>query len=338
MHRKAIVVCLLSTLPTWAEPPTRHFQFEYAFTISHVPAGQQLRLWFPMAHSDAYQDVQVLSIKGDLPLQKRRDPEYGNWMFYAAARKATQSEYRFAVVYDIRRKERVARLAGISGTAALQSSTWRTSRQAQQSPSFLDVTRFLQADRLVPTTGLPAELATGEVAGAKPPLDRARAIYDYVLHSMRYDKTGSGWGRGDVLYACATKKGNCTDFHSLFIAMARSQGIPARFEIGFQVPAQTHAGVIPGYHCWADFYVNGSGWIPVDISEAWKDPSRENYFFGAHDFNRVQFTIGRDIRLWPPQERDALNYFIYPYAEVSGKEHTDIVTSFSFEDARGPNQ
>ena len=82
-------------------------------------------------------------------------------------------------------------------------------------------------------TGLPAELAVKVTEGKTQPLDKARAIYDYVFTTMRYDKTGTGWGRGDVLYACDAKKGNCTDFHSLFIAMARSQGIPARLKSDF---------------------------------------------------------------------------------------------------------
>jgi transglutaminase-like putative cysteine protease len=59
---------------------------------------------------------------------------------------------------------------------------------------------------------------------------------------MRYDKTGTGWGRGDVLYACDAKKGNCTDFHSLFIAMARSQGIPATLR--GRVPASRRQAVL----------------------------------------------------------------------------------------------
>jgi len=78
-------------------------------------------------------------------------------------------------------------------------------------------------------------------SGQDSALDKARAIYDYVFTTMRYDKTGTGWGHGDVLYACDAKKGNCTDFHSLFIAMARSQGIPARFEIGFPLPPDKHS-------------------------------------------------------------------------------------------------
>jgi transglutaminase-like putative cysteine protease len=75
----------------------------------------------------------------------------------------------------------------------------------------------------VPTSGLPADLAAKVTQGKSQILEKARAIYDYVFATMRYDKTGTGWGRGDVLYACDAKKGNCTDFQSLFIAMARSQ-------------------------------------------------------------------------------------------------------------------
>jgi transglutaminase/protease-like cytokinesis protein 3 len=169
--------------------------------------------------------------------------------------------------------------------------------------------------------------------GKTEPLDKARAIYDYVFTTMRYDKTGTGWGNGDVLYACDAKKGNCTDFHSLFIAMARSQGIPARFEIGFPLPSDKHTSEIAGYHCWSDFYVDGKGWIPVDISEAWKHPEKRDYFFGSHDVNRMQFSMGRDLRLHPAQDGKPLNYFVYPYVEVDGKEYPNVSLAFSFSDS-----
>ena len=161
----------------------------------------------------------------------------------------------------------------------------------------------------MPVTGLPAELAVKVTEGKTTPLDKARAIYDYVFTTMRYDKTGTGWGHGDVLYACDAKKGNCTDFHSLFIAMARSQGIPARFEIGFPLPPDKHSAEIAGYHCWSDFFEPQHGWVPVDISEAWKHQEKRDYFFGAHDVNRVQFSMGRDLRLNPGARRPAAQLF-----------------------------
>jgi transglutaminase-like putative cysteine protease len=157
-------------------------------------------------------------------------------------------------------------------------------------------------------------------------------VYEYVIATMRYDKLGRGWGRGDAIWACSSKYGNCTDFHSVFIGMMRASGVPARFEIGFPLPSDKTEGDIPGYHCWAEFYVNSFGWVPVDASEAWKNPAKREYFFGAHDTNRVQFTLGRDIRLGPEQKGAPLNYFIYPYAELDGKPFSQLQTHFAFRD------
>ena len=163
-------------------------------------------------------------------------------------------------------------------------------------------------------------------------MDRALALYDYVFNTMRYDKSGTGWGRGDAEWACDSKRGNCTDFHSVFISMARSQGIPARFEIGFPLPAGKKSGETAGYHCWAEFYDSHYGWVPVDISEAWKDASKKAYFFGAHDANRMQFAMGRDLVLNPRQAGEPLNYFVYPYVEVNGKAWDNVSNHFSFAD------
>lgn len=157
----------------------------------------------------------------------------------------------------------------------------------------------MQPDKLVPVSGVPALLTAEQTRSASTSLEKAHVIYDYVFHTMRYDKSGNGWGHGDTLWACDSKRGNCTDFHSLFISMARSQHIPARFAIGFQLPTDSHSGDVPGYHCWADFYSESSGWIPVDISEAWKHPELQNYYFGQRDPNRFQFTVGRDLLLTP---------------------------------------
>ena len=90
------------------------------------------------------------------------------------------------------------------------------------------------------------------------------------------------------------------------------------------------SGEIPGYHCWAEFYDSHYGWVPVDISEAWKNPDKKDYFFGAHDANRFQLSMGRDIILNPPQAGEALNFFVYPYVEVDQKKWENVVNHFSF--------
>ena len=321
MLRKAVLfaISLLLLMVSAAAQEARHFTFHYAFTVKNVPGGERLRVWFPMAHSDAFQEVKVLSATGDLPLKKTHESRFGNEIYYAESSKAAASELHFEVIYDVARHERLTLGASTPHLAEVQLNN----RERKED---------LAPDKLVPTTGLPAELAVKVTAGKNTPLAKARAIYDYVFDNMKYDKTGSGWGRGDVLYACDAKKGNCTDFHSLFISMARSQGIPARFEIGFPLPPDKHSGDIAGYHCWADFFEPEHGWVPVDISEAWKHQEKKDYFFGAHDDNRVQFSVGRDLVLSPKQDGEPLNYFVYPYVEVGGEAYPNVSNAFSFAD------
>jgi transglutaminase-like putative cysteine protease len=316
--RLSSFVFLVLTLSACAQE-SRHFTFHYAFTVRNLSAGKKVRIWIPAAQSDAYQEVKIVSAQGDLPMKKTVESKYGNQIYYAETSSAG-SELHFDVEYDVIRHERVS----LGQAAAHMVPVSISSTEKQQD---------LQPDVLVPVTGLPADLAIKVTQGKTNALDKARAIYDYVFTTMRYDKTGIGWGRGDVLYACDAKKGNCTDFHSLFIAMARSQGIPARFEIGFPLPPDKHTAEIAGYHCWSDFWIDGRGWVPVDISEAWKHQEKRDYFFGSHDANRIQFSLGRDLRLNPPQQGKPLNYFVYPYVEVDGQEFPNVALAFSFADA-----
>src|SRR5205807_3271527 len=136
------------------------------------------------------------------------------------------------------------------------------------------------------------------IRGKELPKDQtaaARVLYDTVNGHMRYSKEGTGWGRGDSAWACESGRGNCSDFHSLFISLARSRKIPAKFEIGFPLPEKHGAGDIPGYHCWAWFMPRDKAWVPVDISEANKNSKLADYYFGNLTADRVVFTTGRDI-------------------------------------------
>jgi len=195
------------------------------------------------------------------------------------------------------------------------------------------VKRFLQPDKLVPLDGKPLELLKDRTL-PKDPTAAAKVLYEVVNGHMKYDKTGTGWGRGDSVWACDNKRGNCTDFHSLFISLARANKIPAKFEIGFGLPQKRGGGEVAGYHCWAKFRAEGKGWVPVDISEANKDPKMNEYYFGNLTEDRVAFSTGRDLTLVPKQDGEPLNYFVYPYVEVGGQPHpTDKVRKkFSYKD------
>jgi len=137
------------------------------------------------------------------------------------------------------------------------------------------------------------------------------------------------FGNGNSLYACDIGVGNCTDFHSYFMSIGRTLQIPIRFHMGFPIP-NGNGGKVGGYHCWANYYVEGEGWYPVDTSEADKDPRRADYFFGTLCSDRVDFMIGRDFNI-DNYESESVNLFIYPLFEVDDKISKGYSKKFSYK-------
>ncbi|MFL6216669.1 MAG: transglutaminase-like domain-containing protein [Blastocatellia bacterium] len=303
-------------------PRERKFGFEYKASIKEIPSGaKRVDLWIPVPHDNAFQNIKDVQIESPYPYQVETG-EYGNKMLHIRLDNPQPSGFTVSMSFDALRKEHVQE-------RLREPSAKRVKEDRDQ-----NMARWLQPDRLVPIDGKIKQWASEVVnaAGAKTDLEKARAIYNHIVATVKYDKSGQGWGRGDIYYACDARRGNCTDFHAIFIGYCRALGIPARFAIGFPLPADRGAGQISGYHCWAEFYAKGIGWVPIDASEAAKNPARREYFFGAHDDNRVEFSIGRDLTLAPRQAGDPLNYFIYPYAEVDGKPFAAVDKSFNYRD------
>jgi transglutaminase-like putative cysteine protease len=299
--------------------PSRTFTLENTIHVPPVPAGsRELRLWIPVPYEESSQAVGKVKITGVPRWKVLAEPEYRNRFVYVVIdRAALANGAEIKASFHVQRFEHQVVLNG---------------NDDEQGTPTVATARFLKPDRLVPLDGEIADLSEKEAGGAMLPLDKSRRLYEYVIATMHYDHDGSDWGRGDALWACNSKHGNCTDFHSLFIALARAAGIPARFEIGFSIPTNAHEGAITSYHCWAQFYVAGTGWVPLDASEAWKHKELHDYYFGGLDANRVKMSMGRDIRLNPPQKGGPLNYFVYPYAELDGKPYTAITNEYSFKD------
>jgi len=263
----------------------------------------------PLPSDDAWQTIRDLHVDG-APWERVYDPRWGN----LAARLHPNAAATISVRYEVVRKERVA-----------------DSSRATARPAPSGYAAWLAPDARVPLDARVRKIAADVTAGKSTPMARARAAYDYVLTTMRYDKptgTGQGWGQGDIEWACDKKYGNCTDFHALFIGLLRASGIPARFSIGYSIPNGA-GGDIPGYHCWADFYVDGVGWFPVDASEAWKHKEKAEYYFGHHDADRVQLATGRDVPL-PGAHGPSLNYFVYPYAEAADGSAVEVTRKTSY--------
>lgn len=283
-------------------------EFEFVYKVKLPEIKGEARLWIPLAKTDAFQTVTNESATIPIKWEKVQDRDYGNDICVLrpeAADSGKTIEFRYRVV----RKEKGAYSANGG-----------------------DPARFLRPEKLVPVNETFKTLAETATAGKHGEMERARALYDSVLARMRYDKSGTGWGKGDAVYACDAKTGNCSDFHSYFIALARSIGIPARFAIGATIPADKKEGAIEGYHCWAEFFADGR-WVPVDISEAWKNPKLADYYFGHNPANRFELARGRDLIVVPAPATGPINFLVYPLLELDGKG-VKPETTFSFRRTR----
>ena len=279
-------------------------QFEFVYRVKLPEITGEACVWIPLAKTDSFQTVTVEELNVPMKWEKAHDREYGNDICVLHPQ-PEDSGKTIEVRYRVVRKEKASYPANNAEAA-----------------------RYLRPEKLVPIDETFRTLAEKAAAGKTDDLDRAKALYDHVMGRMRYDKSGTGWGRGDAKYACDVRTGNCTDFHSYFIALARSIGIPARFAIGATIPADRNEGTIEGYHCWAEFLADGR-WVPVDISEAWKNPKLAVYYFGHNPANRFELTKGRDLVVDPEPESGPINFLAYPLLEMNG-EVVKPETTFMF--------
>jgi len=252
------------------------------------------------SHADdklSFQNIKVRAINAPGKQKTLKDSDHGNSILFLDLEPADSGK-------DIELRYHVKRL---------EKSVYEEKIQAPG--------RYLDPERLVPVDEKFRVIAEEIVAGKAGDLVRARALYDHVIDRMQYIKYGSGWGQGDAVHACDARTGNCTDFHSYFIALSRSVSIPARFAIGASIPSARDSGGISGYHCWAEFYTEGRWW-PVDISEGDKYSSLSGYYFGHHPANRIELSRGRDLVVEPGPVSGPINFLAYPVFEINGKPET----------------
>jgi len=299
-------------------PAVRSFEATYVGTIAALPAtARKAEVWIPLPSNGPYQTIADVKVQAPVSYTLEKDSA-GNRLLHFVLDKPEQfgKDLEVKTTYRVTRREAIAAPPG--------SVRWAEPSGAAE---------LLKPSRLVPLTSRVRQLAETLAAGKTDAVSKARAFYDYLVDNGTYDKTAPGWGKGDSERFCDVKKGNCTDFHSAFMALARSEGIPVRFSIGFPLKADKE-GSVPGYHCWAEFWAPGQGWVPVDASDAakTKEPVKKAYLFGNLDADRFDITTGRDLTLSPPQKDGPLNFFIYPYVEVDGKAFLETKIRLDYRD------
>lgn len=286
------------------------------FDLSHQPQGEEVRLWLPYPVSSPDQDIEEVQVSGDFAESAvyadkvfRTPILFARWPVGARSRRLTLS-------FKATRQEVVRR------DFPAKEAAWDPADYAQ----------WLAPTALGPIDGEVKKLADSVTKGKSTVLAKARAIYDWTCENMYRDPKTIGCGKGDVCSLLVKPGGKCTDIHSVFVALCRAAGVPAREIFGIRLGKEAVTDITSWQHCWAEFFLPGYGWVPVDPADVRKAmlvkklpldhpeiKKLRDYYWGAWDPYRFELAVGRDLILTPAQKGAPLNTFGYPYAEVGGK-------------------
>lgn len=307
-----------------------------------IPKGSngETKLWIPLPSNTPYQDVKSLEFDGNFQhAYITENNQYGAKTLFASwDEKAETRDLTLKLVIETRDREPMAQNA------------LKNYQVPEKIIYGVDVQPYLQATEHIKTDGIVKEFAEKIVGNEKNPLEQARLIHNWIVANMERDNSVLGCGDGNVEKILTSGKlsGKCTDINSVFVALARAVGIPAREVFGIRLGQAIKMGkyskgafgsadengitdVAGGQHCRAEFYLAGFGWLPVDSADVAKMRLAEHksvedadtqavakYLFGNWEMNWVGFNHARDFDLYPQPELAPINNFGYPYAEIGG--------------------
>jgi transglutaminase-like putative cysteine protease len=344
-NMKNMVICagLAALASCAASAPSKHFAAEHNFVIDVPEGGDRVHAWFALpSDRDEFQDVEGLTWRVDAPpavkwsVDEVRD-DRGNRFLHLAATGASKSQIKVDTSFEVERREQ---------STSVDPADTRPLNDAERK----ELAEYLTSAQYdAPTPAIEADAR--RVVGAETnPVRQARLLYDWVLDHVQYWVKDPGkWKAspvGSSSYCYEQCTGNCTDFHSLYVAAARSVGLPARMIYGsfFKGPLNGKPDD-QSYHCWLEVYAPKIGWIPIDVAVAdifvgdfalneantskvtltvadgykGKDQAMVDYYFGNLDARRVSWHLGRDLALGADATVAKVNAIPKAHIEVDGK-------------------
>ncbi len=224
----------------------------------------------------------------------------------------------------------------------------------QEDKAVLDY--FKKPSKLIKTDGIVADTARGITQGKKSDVDKARAIYAWIVDNTFRDPKVRGCGIGDISTMLETGNlgGKCADLNALYVGLARAAGLPARDVYGVRCAASSEfkslgkADDITGaQHCRAEVYLTGYGWVPVDPADVRKVVLEENppellplddpkvqrardKLFGAWEMNWLPYNYSHDVKL-PQSNGPEIGFLMYPQGETAnGRKDSLDPKNFSY--------
>jgi transglutaminase-like putative cysteine protease len=202
---------------------------------------------------------------------------------------------------------------------------------------------FLRPTKLMPTDGIVKAAAEEITAGKKTDVEKARAIYEWIVENTFRNPKTRGCGTGDIRYMLESKDlgGKCADLNALYVGLARAVGLPARdvygirvakSELGYKSLGPSTSTITKAQHCRAEIYLREHGWVPVDPADVRKVVLEEppgnrpldddlvkaarSRLFGSWEMNWMAYNFAHDVVL-PGSKGASIAFFMYPQAETA---------------------
>jgi transglutaminase-like putative cysteine protease len=206
-----------------------------------------------------------------------------------------------------------------------------------------DLQYFLRPTKLLPTDGIVQATAAEITSGAKTDVEKARAIYEWIVENTFRNPKTRGCGVGDIRFMLESKDlgGKCADLNALYVGLARAADLPARdvygirvgkSEMGYKSLGASTQTVTKSQHCRAEVYLSDFGWVPVDPADVRKvvleeppgnRPLEDDMvkkararLFGSWEMNWMAYNFAHDVAL-PGSTGAPVGFLMYPQAETA---------------------
>lgn len=331
------------------QPKRASFAITNTFTVQVPEGAQQVRIWFAVPQEDTQSVIANFTAEAAYPILYGQDSQ-GNTIGYVEVRNPKEKQLMIREAFALTRTE-------IRQTADPRATRPLTDQERAALAAYLQPSTYVLINDQIKA------LADQIVGGEANPVVAARKIYDWTLANIDYwvkdpDRLKAS-PVGSTEYCLRTKTGNCTDFHSLFASLAQASGIPTKIVYGSLLKPTLNGMDIDGsYHCWIQFYAPNLDWVTLDVSLAdlylgdftltdknqrlvelttatgyrGGDAAMVDYYFGNLDERRVVWSVGRDLRMAPPQDTGPVNAMHKMHVEVDGKLHTEWTRTFTYKE------
>ncbi len=280
-------------------------------TLHDIPSGaKDVRMWVPIPSDGSWQrvlDRRLVSAPGTWKLV-RQDRGRGDFIYVELA-DPTEPTASVVVECTVERTGVHYPLATMETSGAAQPTMF---------PAALDwKAPLMEVDARI------QKIADEACGGEKDPARQALLLLKTVsAKADHYSKDPSKpvCGRGAACDCLDQGGGCCTDLHSLFIALARARGIPARMQYGYRIlDGKAGSSFDPGYRCWVEYFIPGAGWIPTDVVASDNAGESNPLQWASLSSTRVWLWEGRSFELDPPAKAGPIHTMTCGWAEIDGR-------------------